>query len=57
MARRGNEGSTRFPVDALGIADAAIGVEFGAHQGVDPGLTVNDQVEGCLLYTSDAADD
>ena len=51
MAGRRDEGATRFPVDPLRVADAAIGVEFATHQGVDPGLAINDQVQGDRLVT------
>ena len=49
VARWGDEGTTGLPVDPLGIADGAIGVEVGAHQGVDPRLAIDDQIQGHRL--------
>ena len=49
MARRGDEGPTRFPLDALGIDNLAFGVDFGAHQGVAAGVAIDDQIEGHRL--------
>ncbi len=49
VAWRGDEGATALPVDAAGVADAAVAVELGAHQGVHPGLAVDDQIQGNRL--------
>ena len=49
VTRRCDEGAARFPVDPLGVADRAIGGEFGAHQGETARRAINDQIEGHRL--------